>query len=93
MTDEELRDALDGLFAYDCGAVDSGIRDEALRARCTRALEERRARGSGEWRSWLARLVREMWLSEEAISQGYGTEDALEFAEWLKDVMGVPLPG
>jgi hypothetical protein len=43
MTDEELRDALDGLHAYDEGATDSGIRDEDLRERCKAALREREA--------------------------------------------------
>ena len=33
MTYEEIEDALDGLCAYDHGATDSGIKDEALRER------------------------------------------------------------
>ena len=91
MTDDELRRALDGLYAYDNGAVSSGIRDEDLRARVIRELGERRALGN--WRAQLARLVREMWLSEEAIEQGYGTEDAVRFTEWLEDRMDTPVPG
>jgi hypothetical protein len=90
VTDDELRNALDVLFAYDSGAVDSGIRDESLRTRVIRELKDRRALGG--WRAQLARLVREMWLSEEAIEQGYGTEDAVRFAEWLEDQMDTPLP-
>lgn len=38
MTDAELFDALDGLFAYDTGATDSGIHDEALRLRALKEL-------------------------------------------------------
>lgn len=90
MTDDELRDALDGLYAYDGGA-DSGIHDESLRARVIQELKDRR--GLGAWRAQVARLVREMWLSEEAIEQGYGTEDAVRFAQWLEDRMGTPLSG
>lgn len=89
MTDEELRDALDGLAAYDAGATDSGIRDEALRARCIAELKERAAAES--WRPFISRLVRDMWLSDEAIGQGYGLEDALEFTEWLEERMGVTI--
>ncbi len=91
MTDEELRDALDGLHAYDDGATSSGIHDEGLRVRCITALEERRQAGPEQWRPWLARLVRDMWLSDEAIGQGYGLEDALGFTEWLEDRMDVPV--
>jgi hypothetical protein len=34
MTDEELIEALTALYAYDTGSVDSGIHDDALKARC-----------------------------------------------------------
>lgn len=90
MTDDELRRALDGLYAYDSGSVGSGIRDEGLRARVVEELRQRRELGS--WREQLARLVREMWLSEEAIEQGYGTEDAMHFCDWLEDYMDTPVP-
>ena len=86
VTDGELRKALDGLFAYDGGATDSGIHDEGLRARCITALKEHRA-AAEQWRPFVARLVRDMWLSDEAIGQGYGLEDALEFTEWLEERM------
>lgn len=89
MTDDELRDALDGLYAYDGGATDSGIRDENLRARCKEELKARHA-GDG-YGPWLSRLVREMWLSDEAIEQGYGIVDAVEFCRWLDEEMGVAL--
>lgn len=88
VTDEELRDALDGLHAYDDGATDSGIRDERLRGRCVAALRAHRDQGDDHWREWLARLVRDMWLSDEAISQGYGLQDAIEFTQWLGERMG-----
>lgn len=85
MTDDELRDALDGLFAYDTGCVDSGIHDEALRARCVAELAARAARP--DHRLWEARLVRDMWVSEEALTNGYGLEDLVGFVQWLADAL------
>ena len=38
-------------------------------------------------RRLLAVLVRDMWLSDKAIAQGYGTEDAVSFVEWLEERM------
>ena len=88
MTDDELRDALDGLFAYDEGATDSGIHDEDLRARCVRELQGR-PRGAHESfpRLLVSRMVRDMWLSEEALEQGYGLADAVGFMKWLDEQM------
>lgn len=88
MTGEELRDALDGLYAYDQGAVDSGIHDEGLRERCIRELSDSPL-GPGEIlpRLLVSRLVRDMWLSEEALAQGYGLEDAVRFISWLDNQM------
>lgn len=81
MTTDELHAALDGLFAYEGCCVDSGIHDEALRARCVKEL-------AALDRPGLARLVRDMWLTEESIGQGYGAEDVAEFLRWLDDEMG-----
>lgn len=89
MTGQELRDALDGLYAYDQGATGSGIHDETLRARC---VEHMRAWPLGEYQlmpqAEVSRLVREMRLTEEAIGQGYGIEDAFGFTRWLCEIMG-----
>lgn len=91
MTDEELREALHGLFAHDMGARHLGVRDEELRARCKAELHMRR--GSAGWPPWLARLTREMWLSEEAIADGYDAEEADLFLRWLPARMACPLQG
>lgn len=80
----ELKAALDGLFAYDTGCVGSGIKDESLRAHATQALNKLN-------RQELAVMVREMWLSDEAISAGYGAEDVAEFFRWLTDRMNFDL--
>lgn len=93
MTDEELREALAGLFAYDTGCTDSGIRDESLRARCLEELsvrsEERPTSAAPD--PFLARMLRDYWLSEDAIAQGHGTESVLEFTEWLDDRMDITI--
>lgn len=91
MTRDELIKALDGLHAYDDGAVDSGIRDESLRARCIEELKRITAAEPEDGREFFSRLVRDMWLSEEAIEQGYGIEDALGFVDWLDERMGIYL--
>lgn len=89
MTDDELHRALDGLYAYDQGAVDSGIRDAGLRARCVAQMKQWPV---GEYEllptAEVSRLVREMWLTDEAIGQGYGIESAFSFTRWLCELMG-----
>lgn len=89
MTEEELRDALDGLYAYDMGSHDSGIKDEALLQKCIAAIQNLPCdHGELVPRLWLSRLVRDMWLSEESLAQGYGVEDAVSFLRWLCEKLG-----
>jgi len=89
--EEQLRKALDGLYAYDTGATDSGIKDESLRQQCIDAIKAIPV-GPHELvpRLWLSRLIRDMFLSEEALAQGYGIEDAMSFLRWLEDEMDFP---
>ena len=87
MDDETLSNALIGLFAYDTGSVDSGIHDEALRSRAIRELR-RLADEDGEAdRVRLSRIVREAFLTEEALELRYGIEDVKEFIDWLSNRM------
>jgi hypothetical protein len=79
MTDTELSDALDGFQSYDSGATDSGIHDEALRARARTTLL---AMDEDTRRRFLARHVRDYFLTEDWIEQGYGVIDAIDFLEW-----------
>ena len=39
-------------------------------------------------RAEVSRLVRDMWLTEEAIGEGYGIEDVFGFTRWLCEMMG-----
>lgn len=87
MDDKELQDALEGLYAYDQGAVSSGIRDESLRARCVAELRAQTGPHDLYPRVLVGRMVRELFLSEEALEQGYGPEDAASFIRWLDDDM------
>jgi len=96
MNEEELFDALDGLFAYDSGSHDSGIHDERLRERVkqelTRITEDGRTKYqlfSRNFNSMMARLLWQRCLSPEAIQQGYGYEDMRSFLSWLHNEMGV----
>lgn len=90
MNTAELTDALDGLHAYDTGSTDSGIHDEALRAKCIAELR-RHLDSADEGRLFISRLLRNMWLSDHALAQGYGYEDLLGFVEWLSDYMELDL--
>ena len=82
--EEELGNALDGLLAYDLGATDSGIHDEALRSRVQAQLH---ALDDETFRLVLSRYVRERLLSEDALASGYGIEDVREFIAWLSERM------
>lgn len=82
MTYEELRDAIDGLSAYDSGAADSGIRDEELRGR---AIGQLSSMPDAEVNALLERVVNDLFLSPAARSQGYTQDDADALREWCKD--------
>jgi len=84
MSYEDLKDALDGLFAYDTGCTDSGIKDEVLRGQVKTHL---RSLPVDEHRALVAKLTVDMWLSEKALEQGYGAEDAKAFLTWLDEEM------
>lgn len=73
-------DQLEGIFAYDMGAIDSGTRDERLRNQLVAELD---AHTEDEIRLSLSRWLRDGLLSEAAISAGYGWEDVLAFAKWI----------
>lgn len=90
MTDDEFTDALMGIYAYDRGSVCSGIHDERLRARVIAELH----RGAQDLvfdRLRLSRIVREQFLTEEALAQQYGIEDVKHFIDWLSERMDYDL--
>lgn len=77
-----LQEALDGLHAYDSGCVDSGISDVALRLECAEYIDRL---PTTERRLVLSRIVRDLYLTDEALDQGYGWEDAMEFGMWIDE--------
>lgn len=92
MTDEELKSAVDGLIAYDHGAVDSGIHDLELKAKTRVALIELMNRGRTPYQlvsDDFSKFVRDLCLSDEAISRGYGLEDFMGLMRWLENEMEI----
>lgn len=82
MDESEVRSAVDALSAYDLGAVQSGVRDEALRAR---VITHVRALSAEDRRALMARVLRDLCLTDVAIAQGYGAEDAASLIRWMDD--------
>ena len=79
MDKTEFLEAIDGLWAYDTGCVDSGIHDEVLRTKVIQFLDS-------EPKKTLE------WLGEHAVqlltsSQGYTLEDVHGLMAWLEDRM------
>ena len=83
MTDTELKSALSTLYAAD---KNNGTADETLRA--TVVTELRKDRSESELFSVrVTKIARDLFLSDEAIEQGYGLEDVRDFINWLDEVM------
>ena len=81
-----LAAALDGLMAYDIGATDSGVKDEALRKRVREHLH---GMPDGEMIATLSRYAREHFLAESALSDGRSIADVAEFVRWLSNRMDI----
>ncbi|MNT77399.1 hypothetical protein D3C71_1546930 [compost metagenome] len=85
---EKLYDALDGMFAYDTGCVDSGIKDERLREEIKTYFF---LTDDETVRLLLSRFIREYFLTEEKLDLKYGIEDVSAFIKWLNDYMEMQL--
>lgn len=77
---DDAWDQLEGIYAYDVGATDSGVHDEQLRQDVARIIT---AASEDEVRLSLSRWLREGWLSEESLAARYGYEDVLQFLKWF----------
>lgn len=93
MTESELRDALGVLYANDTIYRDPETKDDELRNRCVNEIWNRCRRGQSEARLLFSRIIRKMWLSEDALALGYGIEDAMKFIKWLEDSMYLNIKG
>ena len=87
MTNEELREALVWLYGRDCGLVAAAGNEPALRSECRQAIWDRLVGDEVELRAWISRLVRDVFLSETALSNGHGIDDACEFWNWFDQSM------
>lgn len=86
LTHAQVVDGMMGMYAYDTGGRDSGLKDESLRVRIKAVLD---AMDERAFRVFLSDLLREQFVSERAIRQGYGHEDVKAFFDWLGDEMGI----
>ncbi len=86
MTDRELFDAIDGLFAYDTGCVSSGIRDEALRDQVKRELHL-----DAESRPHSLAGPRLTKFAARFVAPPFSLEDMAIFIRWLDGKMGITL--
>ncbi len=92
MTNEELREALVWLYARDCGLAAGAGNESALRAECRQAIWDRLVGDEVELRVWISRLVRDVFLSETALANGHGIDDACEFWNWFDQSMWTVAP-
>lgn len=86
MTIDEVNIALGEIFAYDLGCTDSGMNCNVLRNELKIILE---SIDENTLRIILSKYIRDTFLTDEAISQGYGIEDVKRFIEWLDEFMGI----
>jgi hypothetical protein len=84
----KLYDALDGLCAYDTGATDSGIKDDNLRSEVKGYLK---GLDKDQFRMVISSFIRESFLTETRLQQGYGIKDVVAFIEWLDESMNINL--
>lgn len=86
--ENDLTYSLDTLFAYDTGSTDSGIKDEQLRKKIIYDLENM---DDNNFRIFISKYIRNKFLSDAALSEGYGLEDVKTFIDWLDEFMGISI--
>jgi hypothetical protein len=84
MTSESrnIFEELEGFYAWDQGATDSGVKNDVRRTEVAAIVD---ATPEETIRLDLAVFVRSAYLSGEALEQGYGPEDARAFLNWFYD--------
>ena len=78
MTKDELFDTLDGMFAYDAGCTDSGIKNEPLRRQIFKHMA---ALPTGVQ----LQIVSAFLTKEYTPEQGYGVEEWVDFLVWYQN--------
>ena len=81
-----MQDKILERFAYDTGAKDSGINHskEEIKDYLLNLSEN-------EFRLFLSRIIREEFLSEDALMQGYGIEDVCSFIDWIRNDLEISI--
>lgn len=74
--------ALIGLFAYDTCGSDFGINDSALKHQVFSYINEL---NENDFRILFSEFIREMFVSADAIKEGYGIEDVAAFIQWCSN--------
>jgi hypothetical protein len=87
VTDDELREAVVWLYASDSGLARSAGHEPTLRALCRQAVWDRLVTDEVGLRVWVSKLVRDVFLSDDALRGGFGVEDACEFWSWFDQNM------
>ena len=87
MNDDALKEALIHLYAHDSRGAAREKQEEALRARCRQVIWNRLNADGPDFRSWISTLVRDMYLSDAALADGQGIEEACEFWAWFDKTM------
>jgi hypothetical protein len=84
VTDTELWESLDGLFAYDLhrGSIETGIQDDELKQQVKKELQE-------DAENNYPRVTK--FLHEFYTVPPYTIEDTANFIDWLSAEMGISL--
>lgn len=80
MDQEKLFAILDSLFAYDTGATDVGIKDDELKEQLRNYLH---GLSESELRVTISKYLRR-FLTDKALSEGYGFKDVKAVIDWLE---------
>ncbi len=87
-------ESLLSLFAYDSGCVDIGIHDELLCGKLRVNLAKWAVVGRKEYEFIgkalsipLTRMIRDEFISDAQLAQGYTFEDMFRFIDWLASEM------
>lgn len=88
MKEEKLFSNLIGIFAYDTGSTDSGIKNEILRQEIKEHLKKL---NDTEFRIIMSNFIRKHFVSKKAISLKYGIEDVKIFITWLSEYMEIDI--
>lgn len=83
LTGLNLADVLIALYEHDQASNDKTYNVE-LRQSAIEAFKKLPVEEGKVWPIWLVHFVRDRFLSDEGLDEGYGIEDVVEFVSWLE---------